>query len=79
MAAIWQGDRQGCYVAYSPDFMQQERCMAQAFSYLAAIPIEPRIPCYAGIAYMKKAKPAVQDFVRYICEHMDEISQAYPQ
>lgn len=56
-----------------------EEQAAQAFSYLAAIPIEPRIPCYAGIAYMKKAKPAVQDFVRYICEHMDEISQAYPQ
>lgn len=55
------------------------RCLAQAFSYLAAIPIEPRIPCYAGIAYMKKAKPAVRDFVRYICEHMDEISQAYPR
>lgn len=55
-----------------------EEQAAQAFSYLSAIPIEPRIPCYVGIAYLKNAKPAVQDFVCYVREHMNEISQNYP-
>ena len=54
-----------------------EEQAARAFSYLSVIPIEPVIPCYVGLAYMKNAKPAVQHFAQYVRTHMDIIADQY--
>lgn len=54
-----------------------EEQAAKLFNYLSVIPIEPAIPCYIGLAYMKNAKPAVQRFAQYVREHMDVIAAQY--